>query len=263
MRQYAGPVFADIGMAPWMDSRNDPSHRRIEKTVRRAWIAGVWVLCFAAPCLAAADEPQSPRPHTPEVLLGVHAWRIIARESGPVNYYTVVDDPGGAFIRARYRSPEATAVLGIEVPPATRRIARYLRWRWRTEALPPNGSECGRGNPDSAASVYVTWKRGLRWYTLKYVWSTVDPVGSVCHRIRNPFVAQDTVVAESGPPLDVWTTETIDLAGDFRRYFEGGDPRAEIPDLVGVGVMSDGDQSLGNADADFGDFALIENEHPR
>ena len=193
-----------------------------------------------------------------ETLLDVHRWRIIPRESGPTNYYSVVDDPTGAFIRSRYQPPYETAVLGVEVPEALRQSSRYLRWRWRVEALPRDGSECGAGNPDSAGAVYVTWKRGLRWYALKYVWSTVDGVGSVCHRIRNLFAAQDTVVAESGPPLDVWVTETIDLKSEFRRFFEGGDSSADVPDLVGVGVMSDGDQSHSVSAADFGGFTLIQ-----
>jgi hypothetical protein len=194
----------------------------------------------------------------PEVPLDVHAWRIIARESGPTNYYTVVDDPSGAFIRSHYVPPDETAVLGVEVSEAVRQSSRYLRWKWRVEALPVRGSECGGGNGDSAASVYVTWKRGLRWYTLKYVWSTLDAVGAVCHRIRNPFVAQDTVVAESGPPLDTWVVETIDLRGDFRRYFEQGNATADVPDLVGIGVMSDGDQSHSISAADFGGFTLLQ-----
>ncbi len=214
------------------------------------------IVVLAPPVLA--QTPVPPVGSRTETLLDVHRWRIIPRESGPTNYYSVVDDPTGAFIRSRYQPPYETAVLGVEVPEALRQSSRYLRWRWRVEALPRDGSECGAGNPDSAGAVYVTWKRGLRWYALKYVWSTVDGVGSVCHRIRNLFAAQDTVVAESGPPLDVWVTETIDLKSEFRRFFEGGDSSADVPDLVGVGVMSDGDQSHSVSAADFGGFTLIQ-----
>ncbi len=237
-------------------ARNAPCTRGIHDVMKRGCMGTLLALALLWPRSAHPDDGAQARRHA-EVPLDVHSWRILARESGPVNYYAVVEDPGGAFIRSRYRSPFETAVLGVEVPDFARGTARYLRWRWRAEVMPPNGSECGHGPPDSAASVYVTWKRGLRWYTLKYVWSTVDPVGSVCHRIRNAFVAQDTLVSESGPPLDVWTTETVDLSGDFRRYFEGGDARAEVPDLVGVGVMSDGDQSRSSVEADFGGFTLI------
>ncbi len=218
--------------------------------------AGLAITSLAPPALAQAPPPSLASPA--EIPLDVHRWRIIARESGPTNYYTVVDDPTGAFIRGRYQPPYETAVLGVEVPESARQSSRYLRWRWRVETLPLQGSECGAGNPDSAGSVYVTWKRGLRWYALKYVWSTVDGVGSVCHRVRNLFSAQDTVVAESGPPLDVWVTETIDLKSEFRRLFEGGDPGADVPDLVGVAVMSDGDHSHSVSAADFGGFTLIQ-----
>jgi len=205
-----------------------------------------------------ADDAAPPPASHAEVPLDVRRWRIIPKESGPTNYYDVVDDPGGAFIRGRYQPPYETAVLGVDVPEAVRKTSRYLRWRWRAEALPPGGSECVGNHSDSAGSVYVTWKRGLRWYTLKYVWSTIDAAGSVCHRIRNPFVAQDTVVLESGPPLDVWATETIDLKSEFRRYFEGGDPHADVPALVGIAVMSDGDQSHSVSAADFGGFTLVQ-----
>jgi hypothetical protein len=107
---------------------------------------------------------------------------------------------------------------------------------------------------DSAASVYVSWKRGLRWYAIKFVWSALDPVGSVCARKRNPFAAQDTVVLRAGPSNGAWVTETIDLRDAFRRYLKDGDMSADVPDLVGVGVMSDGDQSHSPSGADFGDF---------
>jgi len=52
--------------------------------------------------------------------------------------------------------------------------------------------------------------------------------------------------------------ETIDLRGDFRRYFEQGNATADVPDLVGIGVMSDGDQSHSISAADFGGFTLLQ-----
>jgi hypothetical protein len=41
--------------------------------------------------------------------------------------------------------------------------------------MPRGGNECRGGFADSAASVYVSFKRGLRWYTLKYIWSPDTP----------------------------------------------------------------------------------------
>ena len=106
------------------------------------------------------------------------------------------------------------------------------------------------------AVIYVTWKRGLRWYTLKYVWSSVGAKGAVCDTKRNPFVAQDTVILQSGGPLNVWKRESIDLKAEFRKHFEDGDPRASVPDLLGIGLMSDGDQTQSESSADYADFVL-------
>src|SRR5271165_656350 len=96
-------------------------------------------------------------------------WRVVARESGPDDYYVVVRDPSLPFIRGRYRPPQKTTVLGYQVPDDERSKVRAVRWKWRAMALPRGGNECADGKHDSAAVVYLTWRRGLRFYTLKYV----------------------------------------------------------------------------------------------
>jgi hypothetical protein len=110
---------------------------------------------------------------------------------------------------------------------------------------------------NSAAVVYVTWKRGLRYYTLKYAWSAVGERGKTCDGKRNPFVAQDTIILESGGPVGVWRDEEIDLAAEFRKHFEGNNPRTEVPDFVGIGLMTDGDQTNSPSSADYGPFVLV------
>jgi hypothetical protein len=184
--------------------------------------------------------------------VGVTDWRIIPRESGRVNYYRVVDDPAGPYLHADYRPGYETAVMGFEIPGGRRREFHRLTWSWRADVLPRGGDECARGAEDSAAVVYVTWKRGLRWYTLKYVWSAVGAKGSVCDRRRNIFVAQDTVILETGGALGTWKTETIYLDAEFRARF--GD--ANVPELQGLGVMTDGDQTRSASAADYAGFVL-------
>jgi len=91
---------------------------------------------------------------------------------------------------------------------------------------------------------------------LKYVWSAVGPKGATCDHKSNPFMAQDTVVLESGAPLNEWKTERIDLKAEFRKHFAGGDPTASVPDFLGIGLMSDGDQTHSDSSADYADFVL-------
>lgn len=191
-----------------------------------------------------------------EVRLPVTGFRIIERESGPTNYYTLFGKASPPYIRGHYKPPMRTAVLGHPLAEADRPHARRLRWRWRAVTLPSGGDECVKGKGDSAAVVYVTWRKTLRWYTLKYVWSASAKPGAICGRKRNPFVAQDTVVLRSGGPLNEWKSEEIDLRRAFRDHFADGDPDADVPDLVGIGIMTDGDQTRSESVADYADFVL-------
>jgi hypothetical protein len=186
-----------------------------------------------------------------------HQFRFAKSESGPVNYYTVVNDPaGGAYIHSDYQPAFKTAVLGYEIPDPTRSSAHRLHWRWRAIVSPKDGNECAAGKEDSAAVVYVTWKRDLRFYTLKYVWSTVGTKGAVCGQKRNPFLAQDTIILETGGPLNTWMNEDIDLNTEFRNHFADGKADASVPALLGIGIMSDGDQTRSESSADYDHFSL-------
>jgi len=126
-----------------------------------------------------------------------------------------------------------------------------MQWRWRAQVLPRNGNECASGLGDSAAAVYITWKRGLRWYSLKFIWSTDAPVGATCNRIRNPFVASDSIVLRSGPATNGWEEEVVDPEELFRQHFD-----RDVPELQGIGLMTDGDQTGSMSAADYAGFVL-------
>ena len=215
-------------------------------------LAIVASVALIAPSSGRAQAAQSGG----SVNLDVTRWPVVTRESGPVNYYHVVNDPSRPFVHAEYTPPEATTVLGIQIGDSDRQRARAVSWQWRAVTLPQGGDECASGKGDSAAVVYLTWKHTLKWYTLKYVWSSVGQRGAVCDRKRSPFVAQDTIILQSGGPLGVWRSEVVDLKQEFRRHFGDGDPSAEVPDFVGIGIMTDGDQTRSASSADYADFVL-------
>jgi hypothetical protein len=207
----------------------------------------------------AATAEHSPKAeHSPnkELRIPPAEFQIVPRDSGPINYYSVVDAPTGPYIHSAYRPPYETAVLGYAVPDELRRSVTKIRWRWRARVLPVGGDECTDGKQDSAAVVYVIWRRTLRWYAIKYVWSAVGPKGRICDLKRNMFRAQDTVIVESGGPLGEWRTFEIDPDYEFRTHFADGDAGADVPQLGGIGLMSDGDQTQSSSEADFADFVL-------
>lgn len=208
-------------------------------------------------CLAILAPSGSSGAATGERKLAVESFRLVERASGSVNYYSVVAAGAGApYIRSAYLPGLKTAVVGRELAESEQAHAKRLSWRWRALTLPKGGDECAAARADSAAVVYVSWRRGLRYYTLKYVWSAVGRRGAICDKKRNPLVAQDTIILESGAPLGQWKVVDLDLRAEFRKHFEGGDPDAEVPALYGVGLMSDGDQTKSESSADFAEFVL-------
>jgi hypothetical protein len=205
---------------------------------------------------AAVTQPAVGEPALAETVLDVRDFQFVPSQSGPVDYYELVEDPSGSFIRATYRPPLKTAVLGIEIPERVRSGVRKVRWRWRAMSLPANGHDC-RGPTDSAAAVYLTFRSGLKWYTLKYVWSAVGPVGVACVQARNLFTGQVAIVLRAGGPTGEWRSEEVDPAAEFRKHFRRGDPGASIPDLAGIGIMTDGDQTQSLSAADYGAFSVL------
>src|SRR5258708_6231476 len=169
----------------------------ISQGSRSRWAARAAFAVLLGSGRAAANPQAPPR----ELAVDASEWRVVERESGPVDYYKVVPGPPISFIRGHYRPPFETTVLGFAVPEDRRSQVRTLRWKWRALTLPRGGNECAEGKGDSAAVVYLTWKRGLRYYTIKYVWSAVGPKGATCDRRRNLFAAQDTVIVASCGPL--------------------------------------------------------------
>lgn len=171
-------------------------------------------------------------------------------------YYRVVDDDG-PMLRSSYRPDQATVTMGVEIPKELRnRIAR-VRWRWRVRTFPQEGNECmGGAHSDSAASTFIAWKRGLKWYVLKYSWSTIGTPGQVCDKKRTLLLVRDTILLESDGRPGTWHTEIVDVRRAFIDHFARGDPHADIPDLVGIGLMTDGDQSHSESGADWTGFEV-------
>ena len=192
--------------------------------------------------------------------IDVHGFTVFERDSGPVNYYRTVEDPLGDFIRGRYAPPLETVTLLADVGDRLRTGVERIRFRWRAWVLPIRGNECVDGRGDGAANVYIVWKRGMRWYSLKLVWSSEASVGVTCNQTRNPFMASDSIILRSGAPIGVWQEEEIEPDALFRAHFENGNPDAEVPELQGIGIMTDGDQTRSWSVADYAGFVLYKRQ---
>jgi hypothetical protein len=185
--------------------------------------------------------------------LDVRQLRTLPEESHDPDYYALRRDPRGLYVHATYLPGYRAIRRGFEVPEAHKIGHLRLSWRWRALALPTGGDECDSDHRDSAGSVYVLWRRGFRTYGLKYSWSAVGKLGAICDRWNNPIIRGETIIQRSGGPLRVWVDESLDIDAEFHKHF-GAD--AEVPPLLGVAILTDGDQTHSLASCDFGSFIL-------
>jgi len=178
----------------------------------------------------------------------------VEQDSGPISYYKVITEDGTQMIRSVYRPGLETVVLGAVVPEEARKRVAQVSWRWRVHSLPRDSNDCGPGYADSGAAVFLTFKAGLKYMILKYVWATTGTVGSFCQSKRGWFLDRNTILLEVGGPLDEWKTEQVDARAEFAKAF--GVKLEDVPDLVGIGLMTDGDQSGSVVQSDYADFLV-------
>lgn len=188
-----------------------------------------------------------------EVQIPVKSFSVVEQDSGPISYYKLITEDGTQMIRSVYRPGLETVVLGAVVPEQARKPAR-VSWRWRVHSLPRDSNDCGPGFADSGAAVFLTFKAGLKYMILKYVWATTGTVGSFCQSKRGWFLDRNTILLEVGGPLDEWKTEQVDARAEFAKAF--GVKLEDVPDLVGIGLMTDGDQSSSMVQSDYADFLV-------
>lgn len=231
----------------------------------RRFVTTVLVLISATSGATAAENDRAIAGHDGRGVayrIDMRRFSVLARDSGPRNYYRVVEDGSREIIRGVYSPGLETVTLFAPVPDEFRRGVRRFRFRWRALVLPRGGNECVEGRGDSAANVYLSWKRGMRWYAVKLVWSSEAPVGATCGTRRNLFAAADSIVLRSGLPIGVWYEEEVDPDALYRAHFEGGNAAAEVPELQGIGIMTDGDQTHSVSAADYADFVLLKDDRP-
>ncbi len=216
----------------------------------------VWCIggCTTQQVSVPLVPPFIPRISSPIVwsepfdLLDSNRWREIEL-AGHTQYQAVTLD-GRACLKAESRAAASILVSQVEFNPDTH---EWLSWDWRVdrhvaeEALDrPEGS-------DAAARVYVYFKsKGLPWQkrNLDYVWSATQPVGTILTSAYSSM--SKIIVVESGTVhLGQWRHVERNVEDDYRQAF-GDDP----PDVVAIGLMTDTDNTQGEAIAYFDDVRI-------
>lgn len=173
-----------------------------------------------------------------------------------------------------------TTVLHIDADKNAGGIAHMLKlspdhvlsWRWKVDHSVAHADLETKDGDDFAARVYVFFDvptsaltfgerlklklasvvmgQELPRAALCYVWDNKHPIGTIAPDAY--YGAVRSIVLQSGDThAGQWQTQHRDLAADFRAAFGG-----QAPQVTGVAIASDTDNTDGHVNAWFGDLRL-------
>lgn len=183
--------------------------------------------------------------------------------------YRLVEEDGRTVLEAKSDNSASGLVYEMDFPASKRPI---LKWKWKIKKTLEKGDARYKASDDFAARVYVVFKRrekveglGSRiklkleklvsgryspGAALNYIWANRLPKSRA---IKNAYSSRAMMIAvESGDNLaGQWVEESVDIESDYRKYF-----KADPPQVLGVAIMTDSDNTGGRAEAWYADISL-------
>lgn len=184
--------------------------------------------------------------------------------------YTLVEDNSRTIIRAHSKNSASGLIHPLRVNPKDYPV---IKWRWKIDHVLEKGNATSKKGDDYAARIYVAfafdpdnagwWERArhksaalfsgkeVPGTALNYIWANKASVGKI---VPNPYASEARmVVLQSGNAASGrWITEDRNILEDYRRAF-GKIP----PDIIGIGVMTDSDDTGGETTGYYGDITLL------
>lgn len=183
--------------------------------------------------------------------------------------YTVKDENGAAVLYAA--ADDSASLFAARLKPAPVNVA-YLSWRWQTDALIPGADNRDKSKEDAPVRIIAAFdgdrsrlsdaeQRKLKWAkrmsgreppyaTLMYIWSEQVPLETIIPSAHSGQVKM-LVVASGTGGLGQWQSLRRNLRADYKRAFGTGPGP-----LLGVGVMTDTDNTGAKAAARYADIRL-------
>ncbi|MFH1983001.1 MAG: DUF3047 domain-containing protein [Pseudomonadota bacterium] len=181
--------------------------------------------------------------------------------------YELVADTGTVVVKATSAAAASGMMIKARIDP---RLYPVIRWRWKVDNIYRKGDVTRKDGDDYPARLYVTFHydpavagfldratfETARLVTgeyppmgaISYIWASNAPSGGV---FPNPYTdkVKMIVVRSGGDQAGQWLSESRNLVDDYRRVF-GADP----PDVSGVAIMTDSDNTGESATAYYGDI---------
>ncbi|VVD98832.1 hypothetical protein PMO31116_01999 [Pandoraea morbifera] len=195
---------------------------------------------------------------------------LVTRQKHLTRYEQTTDGSGVAIIRATVDGSASGLAQKLDIPiyPGAR-----LTWRWRAEAIPTNADIRTKRYDDAPVRIALAFDgdpskltvqdhlhrelarlvsgRELPYATLMYTWG--DDNFAADEVVANPYTSRiRSIVVERGTAhLGNWQTYSRDVAKDYEKAF--GEPPGR---LIGIAIMSDGDNTQTKYTAWYGDIQL-------
>jgi hypothetical protein len=180
-------------------------------------------------------------------------WSILEGDSDN-NYYLVRKEDGRTVLHAEVPAGAESVTLGKKIPEGC--DGHILSWSWRVHRFAQGGNEKEKGKDDTVA-LYATFGSFLHRQSLKYVWSASLPKGTVVGPRRTVLYDIVTIVLQGPGGAKEWRSEKVDVAADWLRYLgEPGDTLEDAPELAGVGILVDGDDTKSSSAADIATISV-------
>ena len=175
-------------------------------------------------------------------------WREVEVKGKTV--YIVEEQEREHVLKASSRSSASILLAPVRIDP---KDAPWLSWRWRVDQVAEGESLAHKRGSDASARVYVYFETpGLLWQkrNVDYVWSAKLPVDSM---LPSAFSRSSMmIVAESGAKqLGRWHQVVRNVREDYQRCFRDAPPL-----IIGIGVMTDTDNTRSEAVAYYDDLML-------
>lgn len=219
--------------------------------------AGEWRIGDFADLTTADRLPEAWRPMT---------FRNIDRHT----QYTLTRDADRTVIRAHSQNASSGLIRHLRVDTGDYPL---IRWHWKIDHVLEKGDFSTKQGDDYAARIYVAfafdpetagWWERMRHRSaslfadqevpgtaLNYIWANKAPENTIA---PNPYASEAMmIVLQSGnAAAGRWLTEERNIAADYRRAF-GRPP----PPIIGIGLMTDTDNTGEETTAYYGDITLI------
>ncbi len=238
-----------------------------------ALAAGCAALVFMAAPVRAADDASLAPFSAATVGEPPAPWKFATLPNKVATKFSIVDLAGAHVLKVESDESYGNLVHGVHAQLGERSV---IAWRWRVDKLVDEADIKTRGGDDSPAKLCVffafdaaklslgertklllaksTTGQEVPTETLCYVWDNKLPIES---GIPNAFTKRIRfIVLESGAgKLGQWIAQRRSLAADYLRLF-GDEAEGKVPEVVGIAVSADSDNTHGHGLAYFGDITL-------